>query len=69
MRLVIGICVAVAIVWLARLWSTYAGRGPVSVTDMLVVGLCVGLVAWGIRVWLRRRWRRRQLDTRGSALW
>lgn len=69
MRLVIEICVLAGILWSAQVGSSYAGSGPVSTGVVLGGGLCVGLVALVVRIWLRKRRRRQRLDTRGSALW
>ena len=69
MRPAIAVCVLAAIVWIARSWSMAIGGKPPSAGALLVGGLCIGLAAWGWSVWLRKRRRRRMLDTRDSALW
>lgn len=69
MRLAIGICVLAATLWSAHLWNIDTDRGAVSATVIVVIGLGVAVLAWGASAWLRKRWRRRMLNMRGSALW
>lgn len=69
MKLVIGICLLAAMLWSARLWSINTGINPASAGFMVVGGLGIGLAAWAVRVWLRKRSRRRLSDMRDSALW
>lgn len=69
MRLAIGICVLLALLGFAQAWRVVTDAGPISMTVLVLSGLCGGGTALAIRAWLRKRYRRRLLDMRGSALW
>lgn len=69
MRLAIGICVLLALLGFAQAWSLATGAGPISMTVLALGGLSGCGAALAIRAWLRKRYRRRLLNMRDSALW
>ena len=69
MRLAIGVGALLALLGFVQAWRVATGGEPVSVPMLVLGGLCGGLAALAVRAWLRKRYRRRLLDMRGSALW
>lgn len=69
MRLAAGLILLITALWLATMWDTEALQA--SASGALLVGAAIGvvLIGWLVGRWLRRRQRRRILDTRDSALW
>lgn len=70
MRLAAALILLIAALWVATMWWD-ADALHASVSDAILVGSGVGVVllGWVIGRWLRKRQRRRMLDTRDSALW
>ena len=69
MRLVIGICVLLALLGFAQVWQIATGAGPIAMALLVLGGLFGCGAALAIRARLRKRYRRRLLDMRDSALW
>jgi thiol:disulfide interchange protein len=69
MRLAAGLLLLIAALWLASMWDIDALQVGVSDTILVGAGVGVVLLGWMIGRWLRKRQRRRMLDTRDSALW
>jgi hypothetical protein len=71
MRLAIGVGVLLALLGFVQAWRVASGGEPISVPMLVLVlgGLCGGAAALAVRAWLRKRYRRRLLNMRGSALW
>ena len=69
MRFAAALILLITALWLATMWKTDALQA--SAPDVLLVGAGVGVVllVWMVGLWLRRRQRRRILDTRDSSLW
>jgi ABC-type polysaccharide/polyol phosphate export permease len=69
MRFAIGIVVFVAVLVVAKLWTSGPAIGGLPAGALMGAGLCVIVVAWVAGVWVRNRRRKRVLSTRDSALW
>lgn len=69
MRFAIGIVVFVALLGVAKLWTSGPTIGELPAGALMGTGLCAIVVAWVAGVWVRNRRRKRVLSTRDSALW
>jgi hypothetical protein len=69
MRLAIGVGALLALLGFVQAWWVATGGEPVYVPVLVLGGLCGGVAALAVRAWLRKRYRRRLLNMRDSALW
>lgn len=58
-----------ALLGFVQAWRVTTGGGPVSTAILVLAGLCGCGGALAVRAWLRKRYRRRLLNIRDSALW
>ena len=69
MRLAAGLILLIAVLWAAMMWDTDVLQDGASGAILVGAGVGVVLLGWMVGLWLRKRQRRRMLETRDFALW